>query len=347
MPKNTAPNAHDQIETEHFVVFYEMKYPNCRRAVYDVEDNHPDSRCVIYHADNNPPCRIWLGYNNERIEMQRNKPCFRSYCEELDCYKKEPDCFWNCMRVSFDTIECTEDNESDCGSFPFKCTTYPCLDADQQPRRCISIGSLTPKELIAFKNVADELKNSNNDYGYSLQTHEEISKIPLEEMAKCYLTASQLKVMSVPRRSKDEVHIGVLKRCIGYADGIRAARRSPSSVGDPASGISKSVDDIKVASKRPGAKTKKQRRSKDARRGIIEEALDYKKEHPSMTNDQITDEFGLERGALSKPKVQKLIEQRLLQEQQQREKEDRRQNRTVSQDIGNDLRYEHFDQSRQ
>ena len=250
------------------------------------------------------------------------------------------------MRDSHDPIECNERFVSDCLTFPFTCATTPCPEAVQQPIYCVSI-SLTPEDLGEFEDLAVELKNTYKDCGYSLMSHEEIGELPRKAMARYRSAVNKLEKRSARRCVDGENPVDVLERYVKYADGIRAARRSPSSVGDPASGISKSVDDIEDVSKRPGAETKKQRRSKDARRGIIEEALDYKKEHPSMTNNQITDEFELERGALSKPKVQKLIEQRLLQEQQQREKEDRRQKRTVSQDVGNDLRYEHFDRARQ
>ena len=76
---------------------------------------------------------------------------------------------------------------------------------------------------------------------------------------------------------------------------------------------------------------RRKRRSKEARRGVLELAIEHKEQHPSMTNDQITDMFGLERGALSKSDAVQLIEQRLL--------DNAKRNRSVDKDIGDDLRY--------
>ena len=99
------------------------------------------------------------------------------------------------------------------------------------------------------------------------------------------------------------------------------------------------VTNSNVTQSHPEGKAKKKRRSKAARRGVLEEAIDYQEEHPSMTDDEIVKMFGLERGALSKKHAIYLKEKRERERQQQRD-------RLVSRKVGEDLLHHNLGMSR-
>ena len=259
MSENPAPNASAQIETEYYVTFFETKYPVCRRGVYDDVDYYP--------------WRTRLVYNDETIKLQRDCPCFSSCCEKEECYQTAPNCYWNCTRDLHVPIECDEDSESVCWSFPFKCATDPCPDAVRELLYCVSVGLLTPEELEAFRDLAVELKNTNDDYGYLLQSREKIGVVPLVARAKYGSAVKKLEKISARNFSTTENPIAVLERYEEYADGIRAARKSPpSSVVDPIFNVLKSANLIQVT--QPPERKPKPQKTRKPRRLKYEDAVE-------------------------------------------------------------------------
>lgn len=227
MPKKTASDVSDQTETEYFVSFFEMEYPDCRSAVhYEEVDN---------------PFNVLLVYNDEIIKIQRQdkKKCFQSRCEKSKCDMKDPDCYMKCVRDSHAPVECHADSMSDCLVFPFTCATSHCLEADKIPKYCVYIGLLTLQELKRFENRAVELKNTYDDCGYFVQLREELCEASFEAMERYNIAVKNLEPRSGRRNSKYENPINVLERYEGYAASIRTAWKSPpSSVADPVFGVS-------------------------------------------------------------------------------------------------------------
>jgi len=76
-----------------------------------------------------------------------------------DCYKKQPYCLWNgrddsAEEPQYSTPDCQESSEGNkysCLFFPKYCGNTSCPEWKPKPEICVSIGELTPEELITLK----------------------------------------------------------------------------------------------------------------------------------------------------------------------------------------------------
>jgi hypothetical protein len=162
MHKKSTANISNQTETEYFVTYFQMSYPECRG-----EFNYGDT-----------------GIQN----LQKTKPCFESYCKKADCRGKGKFCQWNKKQASR-TDYADWDYYMECQRKPFQCIAFPCPEARCGLRRSVSIGLLTPDELVAFEKLA-VIKNTD---GYFLRSREKIEGHSIEEKTRHNSAVKQFK----------------------------------------------------------------------------------------------------------------------------------------------------------
>ena len=133
---------------------------------------------VTYYQTFYPGCRKLMDCDGPLVEVQKSKPCFASSCGE--CEGRGPYCNWD-----------------DCHHAPYACNTVNCPESNREMFYRVSIGSLTPEELEAFKELTGIEK-----YGcFSLLTREEIQGLSTVEKVKHNRAVAQFNEEAFIRRT--------------------------------------------------------------------------------------------------------------------------------------------------